>query len=365
MLPIKMAQNRIAAGIGDDADHAIVAAATVPQPSAVMEYADARIPRRDGVRALSFARMIDVRAAIENDPPKLEFVLHGLMRRYAAGIIAPGGTGKSYLMLGIGCEVATGGGYSEIGLIASGAAPSKVLYLSAEEDDAVLQDRIHKIGAHLDKKSRDLVYENFDVRSTLGTTPALVNRNLEPNESVIDELIATLQGYALVIIDPLRKWHDGDENQSADATVLTKTFDRIAHSANCALVFAHHASKAATLGGNGDLAAASRGSVALTDNIRLQINLSSLDAKQLSEYELGKNDARWFVALDFAKINHVAPEGTRILRRRDDGTLYRDEAVENAREIRQIEKRARRSKTATTLAAQQDENGLVDTDDIF
>ncbi|MHB8571243.1 MAG: AAA family ATPase [Metallibacterium sp.] len=310
-------------------------------------------------RTLSFARMIDVKYAMEHTPPKIRFVLHGLARRYAGGLIAQGSAGKSHLLLGIGCEVATGGAYGEIGLVAQDLAPSKVLYLSAEEDEDVLHDRLDRVAGHLKPDVREMVYENFEVGSALGTTPALMSRHLDPNETVIAEIIDYLKGYAAVFFDPLRKWHDGDENQSADMTVMTKIFDRIALGADCAVLFAHHVGKGATRGGSADQADAARGSGAITDNIRLQLNLSKLNETQLTEYGIGKNDASWYVAMDFTKLNHAAPEGTRVLHRRADGTLYRDEIVENAQEIGRV--KPRRSKIVS-IAPERKQNNTKEDD---
>lgn len=282
-------------------------------------------------------KRLDIRAAVETDPPVLSFVLHGLMRGYVGGIVAPGGTGKSILMLGIAAEVATGGRYQPLG-ISENEEPLRVLYLSAEEDIAILHHRVNSLAQHVPPEARELLYAHLHVRSTLGCTPSLVSQKLEPNSTVITELSkwAAETNCALLLLDPLRKWHDVDENDSADATALTRALDEIALRGNCAVVFAHHAAKYANHNGMGADAASARGSSALTDNIRLQINLSKLSPTQLKEFRIPIDRQQCFLALDFSKMNHGTHPPTALLRRRSDGTIYRDEIQENIATIRPV-----------------------------
>lgn len=314
------------------------------------------------IRDLAFAKPFGVRVSfkdsIVNEPPEMRLVLRGLGRHYTAGLIAPGGAGKSYLALQIAVAVATGGAYDEIGLVPEGAEPQRVLYLSAEEDQATLWLRLRAIAAHVPPDLWDLIDRNLVVISLLGHVPTLVDRNLKIDEKAVQHLIDLALGSAMVIIDPARKFHSADENKSGDVTALTQVFDRIAVDADTSVLFVHHAGKDATMNGGGSQAGAARGSSAITDNVRLQLNLTKLADESLAEYGLGPTDRPWYVALDVAKSNHAAPEDTRLLRRRSDGTLCRDEMTENARVIATAKRQMKRPQPVRLAEESESRTGL-------
>ena len=68
------------------------------------------------------------------------------------------------------------------------------------------------------------------------------------------------QNYSAIIIDPLYKVMDGDENSNSDVSKMVSQFDRIARETGAAVIYAHHFAK----GVGGDRDAIDRGAGAGT-----------------------------------------------------------------------------------------------------
>jgi hypothetical protein len=119
----------------------------------------------------------------------------------------------------------------------------------------------------------------------------------------------------LVIVDPLRRFHEGDENDSGAMTAIITSFQRFAHETGAAVLIAHHANRVSMTSGGGEQAYASRGSTALTDGVRWQANLSPVSASLASELGIDKSELRHFVRLDLPKTNYIRTLDTVVLRK--------------------------------------------------
>lgn len=276
---------------------------------------------------------LDLGTIFSRRPPTLDFVLPGLVAGHVGAIVAPGSTGKSYLELQIAIGLAGAVPIAEGGL-PTPSAPQRVVVLAGEDDEHVLAVRLHAIidrltaghdgtGELFTTAARAELVErlkaHLDIHSLHGSAPHLIARPDTP--CLADELSRRCQGARLVILDPLRRFHGGDENDSAVMTRLVQAIEQIAKDTGAAVIVAHHTNKAATLNGLGDQQQAIRGSSALTDAIRWQANLLKMSVKEADELGVDSDERGYFLRLEIVKSNYVPPQPTVWLRRLQNGVL--------------------------------------------
>jgi hypothetical protein len=209
------------------------------------------------------------------------------------------------------------------------AAP--VVLVAAEEAVDEMHRRLHNLfaaatlrrkgaaGAQEQHQFAALLEENLRVYPLAGRA----RLRLDGDESAgsLSALNEAAQGARLVIIDPLRQFHSGDENDSWAMTSLVQKLQALAYRHRCAVLLTHHTSKHASMGGLGDHAGASRGSGALTDALRWQLNLSRMDASLGKSYGIPVGELDAHIRADFAKTNYMAPRPPLAFRREAGGAL--------------------------------------------
>ena len=270
---------------------------------------------------------LNVAKALNDSRPVLDLVLPGLPVGTVGNLVAPGATGKTQFLLQL--AVARCLGLPTLGGLFPAAQPENVLFLAAEEQEVVMRQRLHDVTDWLveeglfPNRSRTEVVETLDKRLKLypltGQDVCLLSDG--DYTEVLTRIGKLAQGHRLVIADPLRRFHDGDENDSGAMTRLVQGFERIAMATRGAILLAHHTSKAATLGGQGEIQQAARGSSALTDGVRWQANLTGMPAKTATELGLGADEAKLLVRFDISKSNYGAPQPPAWLRRMPGGIL--------------------------------------------
>ncbi len=290
--------------------------------------------------------VLNISDALNQPRPTLDWVLPGLPVATVGNLVAPGATGKTQLLLQTAVSRCLG--LPTLGGLFPAAAPENVLFLAAEEQEVVVRQRLHDItnwlvedGLFPSRNRADIVEELNDrlkIYPLSGTNVQLLSDgSYTPVLKSITELGC---GCRLVIVDPLRRFHDGDENDSGAMTQLVQGFERIAIEAKAAILVAHHTNKAATLNGQGEAQQAARGSSALTDGVRWQANLSSMSAKTAAELSLPADDARFLVRFDISKSNYGAPQAPVWLRRLTGGVLTKIELPNDRSSKPKVTKRA-------------------------
>lgn len=171
---------------------------------------------------------------IDNLPPLKPEMIHGLLRRgHKMLVSAPSKAGKSFLLMELAVCVAEG-----MSWIGFKVEQGKVLYINLELDGASCLHRFADIYERL--KLTNTSMSNITVlnlrghATTLGAlAPILVKRFKD-------------EGYSCMILDPIYKINDGDENNAGDMTRLCNQFDAIARECGCSMVYSHHFSKGAS-----------------------------------------------------------------------------------------------------------------------
>jgi hypothetical protein len=252
-------------------------------------------------------------------PLPFDFVLPGLQAGEVGMLPAPGGTGKTFLMLQLAMSIATGTAFA-----GAWDAPKKgrVVFVTAEDTLHILQHRLFYMRPDISWQP-DLI-QNMEVISLAGQIPRLleVGRNRNPVRGEwFDDILELAKDARLLIVDPLSRFHSCDENDASHMTTLVQTFEAIASMTGCAILFTHHSNKNAQQHGAGGSQASARGSSALTDGVRWQMNMwkmSSEDAKANNVME----EHRWkYVALTMAKANNIPMDTVTWLERGEGGVL--------------------------------------------
>ncbi len=290
--------------------------------------------------------IVDWGKVFQGDIVPLDFVFGGLLAGTVGGIIAPGGAGKSFLGLGI-CTCLT-----TKDILGLGIEPQdhQVCYVTAEDPKQILEHRALALAAHLSPPERGRIQRFVTLQSIHGTTPCLINSKGERDERWINGLKRAATGKRLLIIDTLRKFHQGEENDSGHMTLLTQVLDEIASQTGCAILFLHHANKLTTLSGQGGNQAASRGSSALVDNIRYQINLMGMTEQEAEALGVDKDCRSGFVKLISSKANYAENVDDHWLRRAEGGVLIKA-VLDSPEKVKQAKKRKAEFDEADTANA--------------
>lgn len=230
-------------------------------------------------------KRLNIAHALTTQPPPRDFVLPCLRAGTVGGLISPGGAGKSMLAMQLALMLASGADTVQGLMRQTGWGNLRfgpALYASFEdgEDDAAA--RLHTIwtslGAAADSNALAAATQNLAVDTLTGVRPPDL-LDYEWGKWLDDACF----GRRLVVIDTLRTSHLADENDSAAMSRLLATMQGAAIRNGCAILFLHHTSKAATLGGQGATQQAARGSSVITDNARGQFYLMGLSEADIRE----------------------------------------------------------------------------------
>lgn len=276
---------------------------------------------------------LNVAKLLRTSPPVPDHVLPGLPVGTLGLLVAPGGTGKTMLLMQTAVALAIGK------LFLNGAMgkpahcePVRVVLFAAEESVDELHRRLHQVVHQLvsaqdglmevqqQPSTLELLSENLHIYPMAGVARLRLD-GTEGSELELAFLREAAKGARLVILDPLRQFHSGDENDSWVMTNLVHQCLSIATQERCAFLLAHHTNKQATVTGYGDKAAASRGSAALTDAARWQLNLSELDPGLARKLGIAHADAWQYVRVDLAKANYLSGQPPVVLRKGVGGVL--------------------------------------------
>jgi len=274
----------------------------------------------------------------------LDYVLAGLLAGSVGALVGPGAAGKTMLLMQTACDVAAGapigGGILTTNFLSSDGAA--VAFFLAEETHAVMHHRLQAaIHAVRDMKQ-------FNSTAACNALVARLSQNLRvyplggagrnarwsvgrsANET--KAMVDACKGARLVIVDPLRRFHGGEENDAAHMSAVVEAFEQLAADTGAAVILSHHTNRSSALAGAGELTSAARGSSALTDGVRWQANLSNVNEQFASRLGIAERERNSFVRLDIAKANYMKPSAPVMLRR--DGvtgalSLWQDSRVKS------------------------------------
>lgn len=270
-----------------------------------------------------------VHTMIRTPPPQRKWLLKNCLPYGKVGmIIAPGGTGKSMFALQLSVSLATGDKFVdcwEIGEI--GAS----LLLFGEEDTEEIHRRLHNVVASLGQTSPtkiSAIESRVHAKSMTGIDNQMTR--ILPSGSVTltdytDRLILTanqIENLKLIIIDPASRFRGGNENAAEDTTRFVESLERVSQQTGATVLVLHHANKISQSAGEANQNA-SRGSSAMTDGVRWQMNLSrpsKEDARKL--YGISEDRRHNYLLAAVTKNNYGPPQADVVMIRGEHGILH-------------------------------------------
>lgn len=169
--------------------------------------------------------------AFTEDEPEPEWILEGLLPAGGTAVLsAPGGTGKSTLLVQTGANVAAGRPF----LDARCPRPRRVLFLQAEGSRRIFKDRVRTAIRHLGLPAT--VLSQFSI-PTSGFDPPLFTSPDFENLVVRSEA-------KLIVCDTVGYYFDGDENSNSEVKRLVmRPLAHLGAKYEVAFILVHHYGK--------------------------------------------------------------------------------------------------------------------------
>ena len=183
------------------------------------------------VQTDGFPEPFSLASVFKNPPPLAPQLIHGVLRQGHKMVLSgPSKAGKSFALMYLCFAIAEG--FTWFG---NKCEQGKVLYINMEIDRRSCINRFKKI---YDKrgKNTDGHPENIEIWSLRG--------HAQPISQLVDRIVATAQhDYKAIVIDPLYKIIEGDENSNSDISKMVANFDRITEETGASVIYAHHFAK--------------------------------------------------------------------------------------------------------------------------
>jgi hypothetical protein len=155
----------------------------------------------------------------------------------------------------------------------------RVLYINYELRGESFRKRVWEIADKMPGANRADIARNMDVWNMRGRT--------QPLQTSKDHIIeqAEARGYDLIILDPIYKPFDGDENNAQDVSAFMLAMDELAMRLHASVAYCHHHSK----GAKGGVSAQDRfsGSGVFARDCDELVDISPLDLKDHDITEWG------------------------------------------------------------------------------
>lgn len=293
---------------------------------------------------------------VDTDPRDLEWTFTlSLVAGTMGYLVGPAGAGKSGLEMQLAVSVATG--RALFGDNLTPGLTGKVLILAAEEDVRLVHIRLKRLFDRLFPATHWDDDGQFELNAKLDPAAELFRQNIivipcagkdlrlvqsHPGGDVtasqhFRELLAlamSIEGLALVFIDPLSRFYGADENNNTVATFFSTLLETIAQMTGASTICVHHVGKRAGRSeGKFSLDECMspdviRGASGLTGAARWQMNLFPLPPKEavklLGVAEAGPGD---YLVCGVVKNNYAKLTEHFFLKREKGGVLVPIEAL--------------------------------------
>jgi RecA-family ATPase len=179
-------------------------------------------------------------ALAEKKLPPEDWIIDGLLTRRNTGfIIGPSKEGcKSWLLLDASWNLSEGLPIWGTTNLKPGK-PLRTVYFTQEDTEKNIQDRVL---AHINAGKQA-------VATNVYLVPKNLNNKLDTPEGIVrikrelDEAMKQMGKIDLVMFDPMRRMHDGNENDSQFIAQLWKPLEGMHNDYDCATLIAHHITK--------------------------------------------------------------------------------------------------------------------------
>lgn len=206
----------------------------------VSEGAESDSPDSDVTedKKTNFGELINLSDVAGHIPERKPVLIDGVLRRGHKMILnAPSKAGKSFALIELSIAIASGGEW-----LGCKCSTGRVMYMNFELDSADCLNRYKDIFDKLfsdfkDSSKLENIEKNISVWNLRG-----VNESMDV---LTPEIIKRCKdgGYSCIIIDPLYKVMNGDENKPDTVAATASCFDEIATKTGAAVVYSHHFAK--------------------------------------------------------------------------------------------------------------------------
>lgn len=278
--------------------------------SMLQEHLKRNFPNIDAKRPLNEPTPIVPIGFTLRDPrsiPRRQF-LHGrhYVRKFVSATIAPGGLGKSSLVLCDAIAMASG---KRI-LRDKPKTPFKVWYWNGEDPYDELERRIAGICLHYGITNDDLgnrLYVDSGREGPIRVAEETSNGAVIV-QPVFDEMVAQVKelGIDCIMFDPFVACHAVSENDNSIINEVVKGFATVADQCDVSIDLTHHVRKARE--GFETQAEDARGASALIDGCRSVRTLTRMTKDQAEQYGIDDTDRKSHFYVALGKANLGPPE---------------------------------------------------------
>ena len=254
---------------------------------------------------------------VDEQNKKRPFIRKGIV----AMLASVGGMGKTHWLIQLALSIASGQKFLDKYLIEKPGAVFMGLGENGEDDIHRLINKIFKQLFVKSKEKIEIISKRLSVMSFTGMQASFIHKSTPTAmyENILNELRnkEPEEGWSCIILDPISRFLGADaETDNAAATEFIELLERftIELKGKPTVIFGHHMNKSGLSGSSTDQGSA-RGSSALTDGVRLQINLERVVSKQ-NEEEVEKNK----INMRMVKSNFTQITDPQILEK-DNGCL--------------------------------------------
>jgi hypothetical protein len=223
-----------------------------------------------------------------------------LIRGYVTLLVAPGGTGKTSLILAILIAIATN--RPLFGQRIHQQCNTGLLNLEDPQDE--IDRRLAALALHYNIRDEDLTGRFFMSPAEAKVLIAAESSDgfdiVHPHERRIIERVRD-ERIGVLGVDPFAESHQLEENSNPHMIRASAAWRRVAREGDCAVLLAHHIRK-----GIADSIEAARGAKALTDSARVGLLLSTMTETDAAALGITEEDRQSYIRLDDAKAN-MAP----------------------------------------------------------
>src|SRR5208282_3408038 len=250
-------------------------------------------------------------------PDPIKWLLVGSISLGKVGlVVADGGTGKGFFLLQFGVSIATKRPFLD--RLYELGEPGKALLIFGEDDDLTLHHRVQGVAQSLVEFSDQKIFleaveRNLFIMSVCGADARLVENadgNLRETQAYPDllNLVRSIEGLRLIVLDPLSRFFGGDENSASDATFFFSLIERLAIETGATVLVSHHSNKSSGTGKESLIQHAGRGSTAFTDAVRWQMNLARVNESEWQRLGINEEEVKRYLVGRVVKKNLGPPE---------------------------------------------------------
>jgi AAA domain len=250
-------------------------------------------PRPSGPFALRCLQIVD-----QHQIPHRQW-LYGtdLIRGFVTLLVAPGGTGKSSLILAMALALTTNRKLLNTHI----HQQCRVALLNLEDPQHEIDRRLTALAMHYNVANSDVGGRLFISPPDRGVRIAEAGPDgfsvIHPDEEPIIAEVRRNQ-IDVLAVDPFAETHALEENSNPAMVKAAAAWRRVAREGNCAVILAHHVRK-----GPVDNIDAARGAKALSDSARIGLLLSTMTEEEAEKLGIPADDRLGYVRLDDAKAN--------------------------------------------------------------